>query len=154
LIYRSSLGAETYLQPAGGTVPNHVAVDETVIQLSNEQLWLYVAVDSATNHLIDVKLSSTRNQATTEISLTEIREKHLVDDAVFLVNSALQLQATLHSHGLGYRHQKHTNHNNPERILFEIKRRTSKFPNCFSHAKTDTVENWFQVFAFAWNQLI
>ncbi|SHH39071.1 hypothetical protein SAMN05443636_2500, partial [Halobaculum gomorrense] len=28
------------------------------------------------------------------------------------------------------------------------------FSNCFSHAEAETVENWLQAFAFAWNQLI
>ena len=33
------------LQPTGGADPNHVAVDETVIQLNSERYWLYAAVD-------------------------------------------------------------------------------------------------------------
>jgi len=33
------------LQPETGRAPNHVAVDETVIQLGDEQYWLYAAVD-------------------------------------------------------------------------------------------------------------
>ena len=32
------------LQPTDGANPNHVAVDETVIQLNSEQYWLYAAV--------------------------------------------------------------------------------------------------------------
>ncbi|MGZ0746158.1 IS6 family transposase, partial [Haloparvum sp. AD34] len=31
---------------------------------------------------------------------------------------------------------------------------TNQFSNCFSHARAETVENWLQAFAFAWNQLI
>lgn len=33
------------LQPAEGCSPNHVALDETVIQLYDEQWWLYAAVN-------------------------------------------------------------------------------------------------------------
>jgi len=33
----------------------------------------------------------------------ELREKHLVNDALYLVESAPWLQAALHHHGLGYR---------------------------------------------------
>ena len=33
------------LQPTDGADPNHVAVDETVIQLNDERYWLYAAVD-------------------------------------------------------------------------------------------------------------
>jgi transposase-like protein len=37
------------LQPTDGCGPNHVAVDETVIRLNDEQYWLYAAVDPKTN---------------------------------------------------------------------------------------------------------
>lgn len=63
------------LQPAGGADPNRVAVDETVIQLNNDQLWLYAAVDSATNRLLHVKLFPTRNQAIAEIFLINSARK-------------------------------------------------------------------------------
>jgi transposase-like protein len=142
------------LQPTDGADPDHVAVDETVIQLNDERYWLYAAVDSKTNHLLHVKLSPTRNQAMTEMFLSELREKHLVDDALFLVDSAPWLQAALHRHGLDYRCKKHGNRNAVERVFRELKRRTNQFSNCFSHAEADTVENWLQAFAFAWNQLI
>ncbi|MFB6072709.1 MAG: IS6 family transposase, partial [Halobacterium sp.] len=81
------------LQPIDGADPDHVAVDETVIQLNDERFWLYAAVDSDTNRLLHVKPSPTRNQAITEIFLAELRDKQLVDDAVFLVDSAPWLQA-------------------------------------------------------------
>jgi transposase-like protein len=142
------------LQPAGGAVPDHVAVDETVIQLNNERFWLYTAVDPETNRLLYVKLFPTRNQAITEMFLTELREKHLVDDALFLVDSAPWLQAALHLHGLDYRYEKHGNRNSVERILRELKCRTSQSSNCFSHAEADTAESWLRAFSFVWNQLI
>jgi len=142
------------LQPLDGANPDHVAVDETVIQLNDERFWLYAAVDPATNRLLHVKLAPTRNQAITEMFLAELREKHLVDDAVFLVDSAPWLQAALHRHGLDYRYEKHGNRNSVERVFRELKRRTNQFSNCFSHAEANTVENWLQAFAFAWNQLI
>jgi transposase-like protein len=76
------------LQPTGGVEPNHVAVDETVIQLDTDQYWLYAAVDPATNNLLHVRLFPTRTMALTSMFLSELREKHHVDDAVFLVDSA------------------------------------------------------------------
>lgn len=86
--------------------PDHVAVDETVIQLNDEQFWLYASVNPDTNRLLHVKLSPTSNQAIIEIFLAELRDKHLVDDAVFLVDSAPWLQAALHRHDLDYRYEK------------------------------------------------
>ena len=142
------------LQPLDGANPDHVAVDETVIQLNDERFWLYAAVDPDTNRLLHVKLAPTRNQAISEMFLAELREKHLVDDALFLVDSAPWLQAALHRHGLDYRYEKHGNRNSVERVFRELKRRTNQFSNCFSHAEAETVENWLQAFAFAWNQLI
>ena len=86
--------------------------------------------------------------------LAELREKHLISDALFLVDSALWPQAALHRHGLDYRYEKHGNRNSVKRVFREPKRRTNQFSNRFSYAEADTVENWLQAFAFEWNQLI
>jgi putative transposase len=48
------------LQPEDGRNPDHVAVDETVIRLNDEQYWLYAAVDPATNNLLHTKLETVR----------------------------------------------------------------------------------------------
>jgi len=129
------------LQRFNGVDPDHVAVDEIVIQLNDERFWLYAAVDPATNRLLHVKFSPTRNQAITEMFLAELREKHLVDDALSLVDSAPWLQAVPHRHGLDYNYEKHGNRNRELRPRRELKRRTNQFSNCFSHAEADTVEN-------------
>jgi transposase-like protein len=142
------------LQPTDGADPNHVALDETVIQLNDERYWLYAAVDPATNRLLHVRLFPTRTQALTEMFLSELEEKHLVDDAIFLVDGAPWLQAACHRRGLRFQHVTHGNRNAVERVFREVKRRTNQFSNCFSHAEADTAENWLQAFAFAWNQLI
>ncbi|GGL65107.1 IS6 family transposase [Halocalculus aciditolerans] len=113
------------LQPLNGASPDHVAVDETVIQLDDERFWLYTAVDPATNRLLHVKLAPTRNQAITEMFLAELRDKHLVDDAVSLVDSPLWMQAALHRRGFDYRYETHGNRNGIERIFRELKRRTN-----------------------------
>src|SRR6056297_2826546 len=79
------------LQPESDQNPDHVAVDETVIRLNDEQYWLYAAVDPDTNELLHTKLEPTRNNAFTVKFFAELREKHDVDDAVFLVDGAPQL---------------------------------------------------------------
>jgi transposase-like protein len=38
------------IQPESGRSPDHVAVDETVIQIDDERYWLYAAVDPETNN--------------------------------------------------------------------------------------------------------
>jgi len=49
------------LQPTDDHSPNHIAVDETVIQLNDEQYWLYAAVDPDTNDLLHTQLEPTTN---------------------------------------------------------------------------------------------
>ena len=48
-VYNS--GHKANLQPDPNQSPDHVAVDETVIRLNDEQYWLYAAVDPETNKL-------------------------------------------------------------------------------------------------------
>ena len=142
------------LQPAGGHRPDHVAVDETVIQVTDQRFWLYAAVDPATNRLLHVALYPTRTTAISVMFLKELREKHLVDDAIFLVDGAPWLQAACHHLGLRFQHVTHGNRNSVERVSKEFKRRTKAFATHFRHAELETAETWLQAFAVCWNQLI
>jgi len=142
------------LQPTEGANPNHVAVDKTVIQLNSEWHWLYAAVDPDTNRLLHVRLYPTRPNAISSMFLSELREKHQVDDAVFLVDGAPWLQAACHRHGLRFHHVPHGNRNAVERVFREVKRRTNQFSNTFGHVEPKTAENWLQAFAFALTLLI
>jgi transposase-like protein len=92
-------------------------------------------------------------EARTEF-LTELREKHLVDDAIFLVDGAPWLQAACHRHSLRFQHVTHGNRNAVERVFKELKRRTESFANHFRHADPNTAETWLQAFAVCFNQLI
>jgi len=137
------------LQPANGRSPNHVALDETVIRINNEQFWLYAAADPDTNDLLHLRLFATTTTALTEIFLRELRQKHDVESAVFLVDGAQHLQTALTRAGLRFQIERNGNRNAIERIFREFKRRTSSFSNCFSHVEPETAENWLQAFA-AW----
>jgi len=142
------------LQPESGRHPNHVAVGETVIQLNDERYWLYAAVDPNANGLLHTKLEPARTNVLAHAFFTELREKHDVDDAVFLIDGAAPLKDACHRHGLDFRYEKHGNRNSVEHVFREVKQRTTSFSNCFSNAEADTADNWLQTFAFAWNQLI
>jgi putative transposase len=135
------------LQPTSSKAPNQVAVDETIIRIDNQQYWLYAAADPQTNGLLHLRLFSTTTTALTKIFLRELRQKHDVDDAVFLVDGANHLQAALHRAGLRFQTERHGNRNAVERIFREVKRRTSSFSNCFSHVEPETAEKWLQSFA-------
>lgn len=49
--------------------------------------------------------------------LTELREQHDVDDAVFLIDSAPWLKAPLHDHELRFRYETRGNRNAVEHIF-------------------------------------
>ncbi|WP_081630550.1 IS6 family transposase [Natronorubrum tibetense] len=142
------------LQPDSGRDPDQVAVDETVIRLNDEQYWLYAAVDPESNELLHTQLEPTRTKVIASSFIAELREKHDVDDAVFLVDGDKALNYACQRHDLDFRYERHGNRNSVERVFREIKRRTSSFSNCFSHAHAETAGEWLRSFAFAWNQLI
>ncbi|QCW03441.1 IS6 family transposase [Natrinema pallidum] len=142
------------LQPEDGQSPDHVAVDETVVRLNTEQYWLYAAVDPETNELLHTTLEPTRTSVLAHAFFTELREKHDIDDAVFLVDGATPLKDACTRHGLDFRYERHENRNNVDRVFQEVKRRTTVFSNCFGHASAETADEWLKSFAFAWNQLI
>jgi len=142
------------LQPESGRSPNHVAVDETVIRLNDEQYWLYAAVDPETNNLLHTQLETTTNNALADRFFADLRDKHDVDDATVLVDGSASLQRACRKHDLDFRYERHGNRNSVERVFREIKRRTIYFSNCFSNAEAETADEWLRSFAFAWNQLI
>jgi putative transposase len=142
------------LQPADGRSPDHIAVDETVIRLNDEQYWLYAAVDPATNELLHTTLAPTRTNVIARTFFAELREKHDVDEAVFLVDGSHSVQHACRRHGVDCRYERHGNRNSVERVFREVKRRTSSFSNCFSNASAETADEWLRSFAFAWNQRI
>jgi transposase-like protein len=142
------------LQPESGRSPNHVAVDETVIRLDDEQYWLYAAVDPETNDLLHTQLEPTTNNALADRFFANLRDKHDIDDATVLVDGSASLQRACRKHDLDFRYERHGNRNSVERVFREIKRRTICFSNCFSNAEAETADEWLRSFAFAWNQLI
>jgi putative transposase len=137
------------LQPAEGRSPNHVALDETVIRINDQQFWLYAAADPDTNEPLHLQLFATTTTALTEIFLRELCQKHDIESAVFLVDGAQHLQTALARAPLRFQTEHHGNRNAVERIFRELNRRTSSFSNCFSHVEPQTAENWLQAFV-AW----
>jgi putative transposase len=84
----------------------------------------------------------------------ELRDKHDVDNATFLVDGEVPLQRACDKHGLDFRYKRHGNRNSVERVFREVKRRTTSFSNCFNNAEAETANEWPRSFSFAWNQLI
>ena len=141
------------LQPASDASPDHIALDETVIRINGQQFWLYAAVNPEINEFLHVRLFTTTTTALTQQFLRELREKHDVEDAVFLVDGSHSLHDACQHHGFDFRYEKHGNRNAVERVFREIKRRTLSFSNSFSHVDPETAETWLQAFAVWWNSL-
>jgi transposase-like protein len=135
------------LQPDDGRSPDHVAIDETVIQINDKRFWLYAAVNPRNNHLLHVRLFHSTTTVATEIFLRELAEKHDIENSLFLVNGAKHLQTALRRFGLRFQYVKDGNRNSAERVFRELKRRTEAFSNCFSNAQPETAEEWLLAFA-------
>ena len=106
------------------------------------------------HELLHTTLKPTTNKVIAHTFFAELREKHDVDDAVFLIDGSHSLKDACRRHSLDFRYERHGNRNSVKRVFREIKRRTTSFSNCFSNAEADTADNWLRSFAFAWNQLI
>jgi len=140
------------LQPSCDGSPNHVAVDETVIQVNDERHWLFTAVDPDTNEILHERLFQTRTTQLTVLFLRELREQQQVEQATFLVDAAPTLASALDRLGLRFQTVRHGNRNSVERVFREVKRRTSSFSNTFSNASLHSAESWLQAFAVWWNR--
>jgi putative transposase len=139
------------IQPADGESPDRVAVDQKAIRINDEQYWLYAAVDPETNRFLHSRLFPTYTIPIAREFLTELSEKHNIEDAVFLVDDADDLIGGLRREGYSYRVQQHGFRNSIERVFREVERRTSSFSNCFSHVDPATAETWLQAHAVWWN---
>ena len=82
---------KTDLQPASDVEPNYIAVDETVIQVTEQRHWLYATVDLDSNRLLHVRLFHTRTTQLTIAFLREIAEKHDLNHTTFLIDDAHHL---------------------------------------------------------------
>ncbi|QGA81915.1 Transposase [Halomicrobium sp. LC1Hm] len=105
------------LQLDSGRFPNQIALDETVIRISDQQFWLYAAADPATNELLHVRLFSTTTTALTEIFLRELQQRHNVETANCLVDGAQHLQTALQRARLRFQISRHGNRNTVERMF-------------------------------------
>ena len=125
-----------------------------MIRIDDEQYWLYAAVDPDSDGVPHIKFETTRTNALAEIFVGELREEHVIDDAVFLLNDATPLKEACRRYGLDFRYERHRNRNSVERVVREVERCTDSFSNRFSYADPATADDWLRSFAFAWNQLI
>ena len=124
---------EADVQLTSDAAPDHIAVDETVIQVNDERRWLYAAVNPYTNRVLHVRLFLTRTTQLTALFLRESQQQVPVTQSTILIDDAHHLKAMLSQLGLRFQGRRHGNRNAVERVPREIKRRTSLFSNTFGH---------------------
>ncbi len=142
------------LEPRPGRDSDRIALDETVVKVDGDRCWLFAAVEPETDIILHVGLYPTRTNIVTQFVLDELKEKHNVDNALFLVDGAPWLHAGLSTLGVSFRHETFGERNPVERVFQEMKRRTGQFYNTFNHADPETAESWLLALAWAWNRLI
>ena len=59
------------LRPTSDATPDHIVIDETVIQVNDERRWLYATVNPETNKFLHFRLLPTR---TTQLIVLFLRE--------------------------------------------------------------------------------
>ncbi|PHQ39890.1 IS6 family transposase [Halorubrum persicum] len=139
------------LQPADGESSDRVAVDQKVIRVNDEQCWLYAAVDPETNRILHSRLFPTYTIPIARGFLTELAEKHDVEDALFLVGDADDLIGALRREDYSYLVEQHGFRNSVEHVFREVEHQISSFSNCFSHVDPPTAEAWLQAHTVWWN---
>ena len=99
-----------------------------------------------TQRLLHTKLETTRTNAMADHFFAELREKHDVDDAIFLIDGAVQLQKACRKHDRDFRYERHGNRNSVETAIREIKSRPTSLSNCVSNARAETADKWLRFF--------
>jgi len=92
-----------------------------VFRFDDEQYWLSAAVYPETRSA-PYEARADQHERLRARSFTELREKHDVDDVVFLVDGATPLKDACNRHGLDFRYERHGNRNSVERVFREVKR--------------------------------
>ena len=109
---------------------------------------------SGNKRILHKTLKSTTNKVIAHAFVAELREKHDVEDAVFLIDGSHSLKDACRGHGLDLKYEQHGNRSSVEHIVLRDKTMKCQLSNWFSNAEEDTADNWLRSFAFAWNQLI
>ena len=139
------------LQSTSDAAPDHIVIDETMIQMNDERRRLYATVDPETNEFLHIRLFLTRTTQLAMLFLRELQQIVPITHAAILVDNVHHLKAALSRLGLRFQMSRRGNRNTIEHVLREVKRRTYLLSNTFSHSQPTTAERWLQAFAVWWN---
>jgi putative transposase len=82
-----------------------------VLELDDQRYWRYAVITPMTNNLLLTKREPTRTNVIVNPFFTEFREKHDVDDALFLIAGVVSLKDVCQRHGIGLRYEQHGDRN-------------------------------------------
>jgi putative transposase len=124
-------------------------VDETLLKIGSELVWLWVAIEAASKEILSISLSKERNMFVAERFLYRLLEKHgehpVSTDGGTWYPQACQF--------LKLRHHIHSPYEKSliERTMQYIKDRTECFDDYFpckkKNCKIEHVNNWLNLFA-------
>ena len=131
-----------------------VAVDETKLKLSGEQLYVWAAVDVKTKEVLACRLSWVRNIMVAEAFLRKVLEA-CVNKPLILVDKGPWYPEALRSLGLKWRHVTFGMRNRIERWFGVLKARTKRFYNNFPNNSTiQSIKTFMETFIAWYNTLL
>ena len=129
--------------------PERVAVDEKQVQLENTaKEWLYVAIDVDSKVVLHARLSKHRGRDPAERFLNELKEKHRVSDAEFLVDGMGYLTALARTHLTG--HLDYTDRNIVEKLFQTYTLRIGRFHETWNGSQA-SAERWLTAYTAYYN---
>jgi putative transposase len=129
--------------------PDRVAVDEKQIQLAEEQTaWLYAAIDVDSKVVLHARLSRHRGRDPAETFLDELKEKHRVSDAEFLVDGMGYLTALARTNLTG--HLDYSERNIVEKLFQTYTMRVERFHETWNGSQT-SAERWLTAYTAYYN---
>jgi putative transposase len=129
--------------------PERVAVDEKQIQLEHERkAWLYAAIDVDSKVVLHARLSKRRGRDPAEQFLDELKEKHRVSDAEFLVDGMGYLTALARTDLNG--HLDYADRNIVEKLFQTYTMRIERFHETWNGSQA-SAERWLTAYTAYYN---
>ena len=131
--------------------PDRVAVDEKQVELEGaEKVWLYAAIDVDSKVVLHVQLSKHRGTDPAAEFLRELKEKHRVSDAEFLVDGMGYLTALART-GLDG-DLNYSDRNIVEKLFQTVTMRLSRFHEIWNGSQA-SAERWLTAYTAYYNHL-
>ena len=129
--------------------PDRVAVDEKQVQIAEEEkVWLYAAIDVEEKVILHARLSPRRGTKPAAQFLRELKERHNVEDAEFLVDGMGYLTALARTDLDG--DLNYTDRNVVEKLFQTISMRISRFHETWN-ASQASADRWLTGFIRYYN---